>query len=320
MGHPLASSIPFLFRIERSAVINNIGFIGLGTMGAPMAANLLKAGFGVGVVAHRNRAPVEELVRAGAVEYATAADLAAQVEALFTCISNDAAVEKVLLGAQGVAEGGRAGLIVADTSTISPLTAQRLAGALAERGITLLDAPISGGQGGAEAGTLAIMVGGPRAAFDALLPALQAMGKSIAYIGGNGAALVVKLANNLIVAAAHVAIAEAFTLAAKAGVDPALVQKVLSTATARSPIIEDKLPRTLLVGNLKPGFKLSLMRKDMGLATAYGAALGVPMPITATVHELYTQALGLGKGDLDCIGVAELYTAATGVSLTAQEK
>ncbi|HHX45231.1 MAG TPA: NAD(P)-dependent oxidoreductase [Chloroflexi bacterium] len=297
--------------------ITRIGFIGVGTMGEPMAANLLKAGFEVTVMAHRNRAPVERLVGQGAREAQTAAEIAGAVQAIVTCVSDDAAVEEVLTGPDGIAEGASEGLIVIDTSTISPLTSQRLAAEVSARGITLLDAPISGGQNGAIAGTLAIMVGGPREAFDAVLPALEAMGKSITYVGENGSALAVKLANNLIVAATQVAISEALTMVAQAGVEPGLAHSILVNATAGSRQL-DGAKTSLLAGDLRPGFKLSLMRKDMGLALDYGKALGVPMFSTALSHQLYTLAMGMGKGDLTAIGVAEVYTDATGAKLTAE--
>ncbi len=282
-----------------------------------MAANLLKAGFEVTVMAHRNRAPVERLVGQGAREAQTAAEIAGAVQAIVTCVSDDAAVEEVLTGPDGIAEGASEGLIVIDTSTISPLTSQRLAAEVSARGITLLDAPISGGQNGAIAGTLAIMVGGPREAFDAVLPALEAMGKSITYVGENGSALAVKLANNLIVAATQVAISEALTMVAQAGVEPGLAHSILVNATAGSRQL-DGAKTSLLAGDLRPGFKLSLMRKDMGLALDYGKALGVPMFSTALSHQLYTLAMGMGKGDLTAIGVAEVYTDATGAKLTAE--
>jgi len=299
-------------------MIERVGFVGVGTMGEPMAANLLRAGYALTVVAHRERAPVERLAQAGAIEVGSIAEMASKVEVLMTCVPNDAAVEEATLGEGGVIHGGREGLVVVDASTISPQTSQRVAAALAQRGIAMLDAPISGGQGGAIAGTLAIMVGGPREAFDRVLPVLEAMGKSITYVGDNGAGLVVKLANNLIGAATTVAISEAFAMAARAGVEPGLVHRILSTATARSWMLSDKLPRSVLAGNLEPGFKLSLMHKDMGLALDYGKAMGVPMFSTALVHQLYTQAMGLGKGDLDFFAISELYTEATGVSLKGE--
>ena len=301
-------------------MVQRVGFVGVGIMGEGMAANLVKAGFAVTVMAHRNRAPVERLVAAGAREAASLVDLAREAEVVVTCVPNDAAIEEVLLGEGGIAAGAEKGLIVVDTSTISPITSQRLAGELTARGVTMLDAPISGGQAGAAAGTLAIMVGGPQAAYERVLPVLQAMGKSITYVGGNGAALAVKLVNNMIVASTLVAVSEGFTMAAKAGVDPAVIQQVLAGATARSYVVQEKVPGSILKGNLKPGFKLSLMHKDMGLALDFGKALQVPMFGTALVHQLFTQALGLGKGDLDCIAISELYTEPAQVSLEARKE
>jgi len=296
-------------------MVQKVGFAGLGTMGEPMSANLLRQGFELYVVAHRDRAPVERLVEAGAKEADSIAELASLVEVLISCVPDDAAVREVMLGEGGVLAGGAKGLIVVDTSTISPGTSQEVAAALAGKGITMLDAPISGGQVGAIAGTLAIMVCGPRAAYETVLPVLQAMGANITYVGGNGSALAVKLANNLIGAAAIVAISEAFTMVAKAGVDPGLAHEILANATSRSWMLQEKLAMSLLADNLQPGFKLKLMRKDLGLALDFGKELGTPMFSTALVHQLYTQAMGLGKGELDCFGVAELYTDATGVSL-----
>jgi len=299
-------------------MIKRVGFVGVGTMGEGMAANALKGGFEVSVVAHRNRAPVDRLVRAGASEAASVGDLVRGVEVLVTCLPNDDVMTEVLTGPGGVAEAAPEGLIVVDTSTISPLTSQRLAAALAEQGVTLLDAPISGGQAGAQAGTLAIMVGGPQDAFDLVRPLLESMGKSITYVGANGSALAVKLANNLIVAAQLVAISEALTMTTKAGVDPALAQQILANATASSRMVNEKVPNTVLKGNLQPGFRLELMHKDMGLALDFGKSLEVPMFSTALVHELYTQAKGLGKGALDCIAISQLYTEPTGTSLEAK--
>jgi 2-hydroxy-3-oxopropionate reductase len=292
-----------------------VGFVGVGAMGEPMALNLLKKGHALSVVVHRNRAPVERLVEAGATEVGSIAEMASLVDVLVSCVPDDAAVEEAMLGETGVIAGGAAGLIVVDTSTISPGTSQRVAAALAEKGISMLDAPVSGGQGGAVAGTLAIMFGGPREAHDKVLPVLEAMGKNITYVGANGSALAVKLANQIIGAAAIVAISEAFSAAAKFGVEPGLVHQILSNATGRSWMLQEKMAMSVLAGNLKPGFKLSLMRKDVGLALDFGKDLEVPMFVTALVHQLYTQAMGQGKGDLDCFGLCELYTDATGVSL-----
>lgn len=294
-----------------------VGFIGIGTMGEPMATNLLRAGHEVMVLAHRNREPVERLLAAGATEASGAAELAHRVEVLFTCLPNDTVVEQVVAGPEGVLAGAVAGLIIVDFSTIGPGTSQRLAAQAREVGVELLDAPISGGKVGAEAGTLAIMVGGSRAAFERVLPVLQAVGKSITYVGANGSALAVKLGNNLVVAAMLVAISEALALAKASGVDTAVAQSIMANATARSFVLNERVPSTILAGNTAPSFKLELHRKDLGLALEHGMALGVPMFATAYVHQLYTQALGLGKGALDTTAISQLYEDALGLSLAA---
>jgi len=298
-------------------MVKRVGFVGAGIMGEPMATNLLRAGFEVTVVAHRNRAPIERLTNAGAVEVATIAEVARQSEVVVTCVPNDAAITTVISGDEGLLAGASEGLVIIDASTVSPLTSQTMARRASQQGVTLLDAPISGGQAGAQAGTLAIMVGGPREAFERVRPVLDAVGKSVTYVGANGSALAVKLANNLIVAATLVAVSEALTMTTKAGVDPAVAQSILAEATARSFVVQEKVPKTLLAGNLQPGFKLALMHKDMGLALDFGKSMDVPMFATALVQQLYTQAKGLGKGDLDCIAISELYTDPTGVSLKA---
>jgi 3-hydroxyisobutyrate dehydrogenase len=298
--------------------MKKLGFVGVGTMGEPMAANLLRAGYTVSVL-DPNPEPVARLVAQGATAARTATEMAAQVDVLLCSLPNDAIVESVLLGPDGVVVGGKTGLVVVDTSTISPLTAKRLAAALEPRGIATLEAPVSGGQTGAIAGTLAIMVGGSREAYDKVLPVLQAIGKSITYVGDHGSALVVKLCNNLITGAIMVATSEALTMAAKAGIDPGLVHAILSNSTARGWILQEYVGRTMLVGNTQPGFKLALQHKDEGLALEYGKQMGVPMFMTGLVHALYSQAKGLGKGDLDFSAVSQLYSEATGVSLRKRD-
>ncbi len=291
-----------------------LGFVGVGTMGEPMARNLLKAGYEV-LVTDPNPVPVAQLVEEGATAVKSVAEMAARVDVLLSALPTDAIVEQVMVGAEGVIAGGKPGLIVVDTSTVSPLTAQRISAILEDKGIAMLEAPVSGGQVGAVAGTLAIMVGGSRDAYEQVLPVLQAIGQSITYIGDHGSALVIKLCNNLIIGAIMAAASEALTMAAKAGIDPGLVHEVLSGATARGWILNEYMANTVLVGNRAPGFKLSLEHKDLGLALDYGKEMGVPMFVSALVHQLYTQAQGLGKGDLDFSAIADLYTEATGISL-----
>ena len=295
-------------------MIKNVGFIGVGTMGAPMAANLLKAGFDV-TVFDVNPAASQALVDQGACAVASVAEMAGSVDAIVSSLPGNAELEAVALGDDGVLAGGRDGLIWVDTSTVAPLTSQSVAAALEEKGIYKLEAPVSGGQAGAIAGTLAIMVGGRKDAFDRAMPVLEALGKSITYVGDHGAALTIKLCNNLIIGAIMAAASEAFTMAKKAGLDTGLVHQVLTGATARGWIFDEYIPGKILAGDMQPGFKLSLERKDVGLALDFGKALDVPMYMTALVHQLYTQAYGQGKGDLDFAAICELYSEATGVSL-----
>ena len=188
-----------------------VGFVGVGTLGEPMAANLLKAGLAVTVI-DKDPAPVRRLVQAGATEATTISEMAGKVEVLLSSLPGNVELEQVVLGQDGILAGGREGLIFVDTSTVAPLMAQRLAEALAEQGISKLEAPVSGGQAGAIAGTLAIMVGGSREAYDRVLPVLQEIGKSITYVGDHGSALTIKLCNNLIIGAIMVAAAEAFNM------------------------------------------------------------------------------------------------------------
>jgi len=279
-----------------------------------MAANLIKAGYAVSVL-DPNPAPVARLAQQGAAAPASGAEMAARADVIICSLPNDAIVEQALLGEGGVAAGGQPGLIVADTSTVSPLTSQRLAARLEAQGISLLEAPVSGGQAGAIAGTLAIMVGGSPQAYERVLPVLQALGKNITYVGDHGSALVVKLCNNLIIGAIMAATSEALAMAAKAGIDTGMAHQILSNSTCRGWILNEYVPKSILAGNLQPGFKLSLEQKDVGLALDYGKAVGVPMFITGLVHQLYTQAKGLGKGDLDFAAIAQLYEEAAHVSL-----
>jgi 3-hydroxyisobutyrate dehydrogenase-like beta-hydroxyacid dehydrogenase len=288
-------------------------------MGEPMAMHIVAAGYPLTVAAHRQRAALERLLAQGAKEAASVAATAAQVDILLVCVPDDAAMEQVMLGENGVAKGGQRGLIVVDTSTVSPTTSRQVAAQLAEHGITLLDAPVSGGPMGAEAGTLAVMVGGPEAAFERVRPVLEAIGKNVTYVGENGTALVAKLANNLVVAATLAASAEALTMAAAAGVDTGVVQRIISQSTGSSFVNDRRLPASMLIEDLTPLFKLWLMRKDVGLALDFGQDLGVPMFMSGLAHQLYIQAEGMGLGELDTTAISRVYTTGTGISLHRRE-
>ena len=278
-----------------------IGFIGLGIMGRPMAKNLLKAGYPL-VVHNRSRAPVDELVRAGARASTSPREVAAQCEVLVTMLPNSPDVEQVALGKDGIIEGARRGLIYVDMSTISPIVSQKVGKALAASGVTMLDAPVSGGEKGAIDATLSIMVGGDKAVFDAVLPIFKAMGRTITHLGPLGFGGFTKLANQIIVAGNLTALAEALTLAKKAGLDRDLTLTALAGGLAGSKCLEQKRSN-YLANAYTPGFKIDLHYKDLGLIMESARALGVPLPTTAVVQELFNALRVKGRGGLDHSGV-----------------
>lgn len=262
----------------------NIGFIGLGIMGKPMARNLIKAGYRL-VVHNRSQAAVQELAAEGAAAAASPAAVAEQCDRILTMLPNSPQVREVLLGEKGVIKTARPGTIVIDTSSIAPVAAREIAGELAARQIAMLDAPVSGGQAGAVKGTLSIMVGGDAAVFAACKPLLEAVGSSVVRIGEIGAGNVAKLANQAIVAVSIAAIAEALTLAAQAGVDPAAVFEAIKGGSAASRMLEAKGP-LMLAQKHEPGFRLALHIKDLGNVLETGHEVGAPLPLTAAVMEM----------------------------------
>ena len=300
-----------------------IGFIGLGIMGRPMAKNLLKAGYPL-VVHSRSRGPVDELVGAGAKRASSAKEVAGQVDVLITMLPNSPEVELVALGPDGIIqgasngqgasneEGAKKGLLYLDMSTISPLVSQKVGKALAAKGVRMLDAPVSGGEKGAIEAALSIMVGGEKADFDAALPVFQALGKTITHLGPLGAGGFTKLANQIIVAVNLTALGEALTLARKAGLDRALTLKALGGGLAGSKCLEQKTPN-YVAGTYNPGFKIDLHFKDLGLIMESSRALGVPLPCTAVVQELFNALRVKGKGGLDHSGVITLLEELAGM-------
>jgi 2-hydroxy-3-oxopropionate reductase len=289
-----------------------IGFIGLGIMGRPMARNLLKAGYPL-VVHNRSRAGVDELVGAGAKAAASAREVATQSEILITMLPNSPDVELVVLGKDGVLEGARQGLTFIDMSTISPIVSQKVGKALEAKGVPMLDAPVSGGEKGAIEGALSIMVGGDRPVFDRVLPVFQALGKTITYLGPLGFGGFTKLANQIIVAVNLTALGEALTLARKAGLDRELTLKALAGGLAGSRCLDQKAPN-YIAESYKPGFKIDLHFKDLGLIMESAHALGVPLPATAVVQELFNALRVKGRGQLDHSAVITLLEDLAGVS------
>jgi len=289
-----------------------IGFIGLGIMGRPMARNLLKAGYSL-VVHSRSRGPVDEIAKAGAKVGTSSRDVAAQCDVLITMLPNSPDVEQVVLGRDGVIEGARPGMILLDMSTISPIVSQKVGAALQAKSVKMLDAPVSGGEKGAIDGVLSIMVGGDRAVFDQVLPIFQAMGKTITHLGPLGFGGFTKLANQIIVAVNLTALGEALTLAKKAGLDRDLTLTALAGGLAGSRCLDQKKPN-YLADTYNPGFKIDLHFKDLGLIMESARALGVPLPTTAVVQELFSALRVKGRGGLDHSGVITLLEDIAGLS------
>jgi len=289
-----------------------IGYIGLGLMGKPIAGNLLKAGYSL-TVHSRRRGPVDELAALGARVAETPRAVAEASDFVFTSLPDSPDVEQVVLGHQGVLQGCRPGMVFVDNSTIKPETSRRLAAQLAEVGVHALDAPVSGGDVGAKAATLAIMVGGPREALDRVLPVFQSMGKTITHVGESGAGQVAKACNQIMAAATMVAMSELLLLARKAGVDPRRVVEAIRGGAAQCWTLDVKPPR-LFAGERRPGFKASMMHKDLAIILETARAFGMPLPLSALNLQLYESMLQMGMGDLDnsaIIGVFEAMGATT---------
>jgi 2-hydroxy-3-oxopropionate reductase len=284
----------------------SIGYIGLGLMGKPMARNLMKAGYSL-TVHNRSRDPVDELASEGATPAFSPKEVAENSEIVFTNLPDSPDVEQVVLGEQGVIEGCSEGMIFVDNSTIKPETARKIAKALGEVGVEALDAPVSGGDVGAKAGTLAIMVGGSESAFDQVLPVFEAMGKTISRVGESGAGQVAKACNQIMVAAQMVAMAELLLTAKKSEVSPKAVVEAIQGGAAQCWTLDVK-PERLFAGERGPGFKAYMMHKDLGIVMDTARAYGMPLPATAINMQLYESMLQLGMRELDnsaVIGVLE---------------
>jgi 2-hydroxy-3-oxopropionate reductase len=298
-----------------STDFHSLGFIGLGLMGAPMTRNLMRAGYEL-TVHNRSRAIVDELAAEGATPATSPREVAEASEVVITCLPDSPDVEQVALAPGGIIEGARPGLIYVDMSTISPPITRRIAARLAEVGVAMLDAPVSGGDVGAQRGTLSIMVGGPEETFDACLPILQAMGKQITYIGESGAGQTTKACNQIVVAATMAAMGEALVLAAKSGVDPARVVEAIRGGAARCWALEVRAPQ-ILRRDLEAGFKAHMQYKDLNIVLDAGRAEQVALPVTAAVRELYTAMMSAGRGELDNSAVVTVLEDLAGVEVKA---
>jgi 3-hydroxyisobutyrate dehydrogenase len=282
----------------------NVGFVGLGIMGRPMAQKLLKAGFEL-TVYNRSRPPVDLMIASGASAATSPKAVAERSDVVITMVTDSEAVKEVVLGQGGVLEGAHEGLTLIDMSTISPSVTRSVSASLAAKGVSALDAPVSGGDVGARDGTLTIMVGGPEPAFDSCLPVLEAMGKKVVYMGPTGAGQLTKLANQILVACNMIGVSECLNFSKKAGLDPEKVIESLSAGAASSWSFINLGPK-IVKRDFSPGFKVKLLQKDLRYVLSTATEINAPLPATALVHQLYKHVEEEGLGD---VGTQALVTA-----------
>jgi 2-hydroxy-3-oxopropionate reductase len=290
-----------------------VGYIGTGIMGASIVRNLMKGGHNL-IVHNRSQAIVDQLVSEGARRAHSPREVAEQVEFVFTNLPDSPDVEAVVLGSNGIIEGAHDGLIYIDNSTIKPETARTIAEKLAAVGVAALDAPVSGGDVGARQGTLTIMVGGPEEAFARAEPLFKAMGKAWVLVGDSGAGQIAKACNQIIVGAQMVALAEALITAQKAGVDPMRMVEAIKGGAAQMWTLDVKPPR-LFAGNRQPGFKAYMQHKDLGIIMDTARTYGIPLPMTALTHQLYSAMLEQGNRELDNSAIISVYEALAAIHL-----
>lgn len=288
-----------------------LGFVGLGVMGAPMALNLLRAGHSL-TAYNRTAERAAPLAEAGASVAVSPQAVAAAGRIVFINVSDDAAVEAVLFGPLGLVHGLKEKTIVVDLGTTSPTATRRFAEKLAERGVTLLDAPVSGGEAGARAGTLSIMVGGPAEAFAQVLPLLRVLGRNIVHVGETGAGQVAKACNQIVVSATLMGVAEALTFARRQGVPPARVREALLGGFAYSRILEVHGER-MLNGDFTPGFRARLHQKDLGIVTAEARALNLALPTSALAEQLMNALVAAGQAEADSSALVRVIEALAGL-------
>ena len=273
-----------------------VGFIGLGRMGFPMARNLIKAGYSV--VAHnRSRGAVDRLVALGAQSASTPAEVARSVEILVTCVLTPEQVEQIYLGPEGAMEGARAGQVFIDTSTIYPMTSRRIGEALHAKGVSFIDAPISGGPQGAENGTLSVMVGAEAAALEKARPVLEVFGKNIFHMGPVGSGCSTKICNQILTGTAHVLVAEAMVLGTKLGLDPQKLFDVLHLSSGQCRALDRAVPEAILPRNFDAVYTVNGMIKDLDCAIRTAKENGVRLLLPALAQQIYVEARSLGHSD-----------------------
>jgi 3-hydroxyisobutyrate dehydrogenase len=295
-----------------------IGFIGIGVMGRPMALNLLKAGHSVTIFArHPEKQEVQEVLQAGAKQAPSSRAVAMASDIVITMVPNSPQVEEVVAGPQGILEGARKGLIIIDMSTIAPTVSRALSEKAEAQGVHFLDAPVSGGSQGAINGTLTIMVGGEQQIFEQARPVLEAMGKkeNIIHVGPVGSGEVVKLVNNILCGAIAAAIAESFVLGVKAGADVATMAKIISTSTGASWQLANQFPLRAFNGSFQPGFMTDLLYKDLGLALDLAKESHSPDEIITLTRNLYEKAREAGYGREDYTSLLKVLEQQAGVEV-----
>lgn len=294
-----------------------IGFVGIGIMGFHMSRNLIEASYQV-TAFDLYEAALNRIVDCGAIKASSIKEVAAGSDVLITMLPDSPDVEKAALGSSGIIEGGHPGLIHIDMSSISPDTAIKVAEQLESKGMRCLDAPVSGGEVGAQKATLSIMVGGTQELLNEVLPILEVLGKTITLCGAHGAGQIVKACNQIQVALNFVGMAEALVLGTRAGVDPEVIIKVLSGGYAQTRVMDVRGPQ-IIKGNFTPGFKSKFHYKDLNIILDTARRLNVPLPATAIAHELFSSLLASGGGDLDHSAVIKVIESMAGVEARTRQ-
>ena len=296
--------------------MERVGYIGLGTMGARMARNLLRAGYAL-TVYDLQPGVIETFKREGATVAGSPREVAEKVDVLLLCLPDSPDVIAVATGPDGIMSGAHPGLVVMDHSTVAPATPQRLAKEFEPHGVTWIDAPVSGGPNGAEAATLTIMLGGDEKTVDRCRPILQAMGKNIEYMGASGMGATTKIVNNFVTGLTIIAASEALTLGVTAGIDAQRLHQILRTSSAGSWVMENLVPKVVLTNRLSeepaPRFALRLMHKDLRIAVATASALNVPFAAGTLAQQMFAIAEGQGWGNQDHMAVIKLYANYAGI-------
>ncbi|MEG1433137.1 MULTISPECIES: 2-(hydroxymethyl)glutarate dehydrogenase [Eubacterium] len=292
-----------------------IGFIGLGAMGKPMAINLLKEGVTV-YAFDLMEANVAAVVAQGAQACENNQKVAAASDIIFTSLPNAGIVETVMNGPGGVLSACKAGTVIVDMSSVSPSSTLKMAKVAAEKGIDYVDAPVSGGTKGAEAGTLTIMVGASEAVFEKIQPVLSVIGKDIYHVGDTGAGDAVKIVNNLLLGCNMASLAEALVLGVKCGLKPETMQEIIGKSSGRSYAMEAKMEKFIMSGDFAGGFAMDLQHKDLGLALEAGKEGNVPLPMTAMATQIFEGGRAMGLGREDMSAVIKVWEQMTGVSVS----